>query len=74
VKYVGYFETIQSDFQRICKHIDINALLAHTNKGTERDYRGDFDEETRQIVGAVYADDITRFGYDFDSIVRRVSD
>lgn len=72
VDYVGYFETIADDFRAICRRIGVDAELAHTNRSTEADYRGAYDDETRAIVARVYASDITIFGYGFDGIVSRV--
>lgn len=72
VKHVGYFETIADDFRTICGRIGVDAALAHTNRSTEADYRGHYDEQTRAIVARVYARDIAIFGYDFDGIVSRV--
>lgn len=72
VKHVGYFETIADDFRAICRRIGVDAELAHTNRSTEADYRGAYDDETRAIVARVYARDIAIFGYGFDGIVSRV--
>lgn len=73
VKHVGYFETIADDYRIISRRIGVDADLAHTNRSTEADYRGRYDDETRHIVGKVYARDIALFGYDFDGVRSRIS-
>lgn len=68
VDYVGRMETMQSDFQKICNHLDIDAKLPHKNKSSHHDYREYYDEETKQLVAKHFASDIERFGYCFEGI------
>jgi hypothetical protein len=71
VDHIGYFETIGQDFAAICAHLSIESDLQHTNRSTDRDYRGAFDSEMIAIVAHHYAQDIRTFGYSFDGLVQR---
>jgi hypothetical protein len=71
VDYLGYFETLQSDVEKISARLDIDASLARHNASPGRDYRTVYDDVARNIVAQVYADDIELLGYDFDGIRKR---
>lgn len=71
VDYLGYFETIASDFKAICTRIGCESSLHHTNRSTEADYRAAYTATSRQIVGDIYARDIALLGYDFEGIRTR---
>lgn len=68
VDYVGYFENLQEDYDRICKIIGGGAALSAVNQSRNRivDYRSHYDHRTRAIVESVYREDIQMFGYSFD--------
>jgi len=61
------FETLQADFVRICDRIGAqHRPLPHLNASArEPGYRGYFDERTRRLAEAMFADDLAAFGYDF---------
>jgi hypothetical protein len=65
--FVGRFETIERDFATIRDRLGLDATLPSRNRGTARprDYRAAYDDETREIVGRVYARDVALFGYAF---------
>ena len=66
VDFIGRFETIETDFLAITKRLGINRSLQKTN-ASERDlnYRSYYDDETKAIVGSIYAKDISLFNYEF---------
>ncbi len=68
VDYLGYYETLHTDFARIRDRLQIEAALSHDNMtGNRGDYRNYYDDETQAIVRTVYRKDIELFGYDFES-------
>jgi hypothetical protein len=66
--YIGRFETLEQDFRKICEKIGVDARLPDANRGRSRprDYRDQYDEETRAKVEQLYANDIALFNYKFD--------
>lgn len=66
--FVGRFEDMENDFQRVCARIGVSAALPHERKGTGvNNYREAFDFEGRQLVAELYRRDIEAFGYTFDA-------
>ena len=69
VDFIGFYENLQPDFQAVCKRINSSATLQEKNRNwlRDKDYRGIYTAETREIVAEVYADDLELFGYNFDN-------
>ena len=67
VDFIGKFEALERDFEKICKRLDISASLSKQNRtiGREAEYRTYYDPQTRNIVANVYQKDIELFGYAF---------
>lgn len=67
VDFVGRFENLQKDFDRICAAIEIDRQpLRHENRSREVDsYRSYYDRETKDIVEKLFKADIDYFGYEF---------
>lgn len=67
--FVGRFETLAADFKTIADRLGVDASLPHHNRtaGSSSDYRSDYTDKTRRIVGEVYRKDVELFGYEFDS-------
>jgi hypothetical protein len=61
------FETLQSDFDRICDRVNRPRIgLPHVNASQRRrDYRRYFDSRTRELAERHFAEDIETFGYEF---------
>jgi hypothetical protein len=68
VDFIGRYENLEADFAHICRNLEVESRLleANRNPSREKDYREYYTEETRRIVGEVYADDIRAFAYSFD--------
>lgn len=64
--FIGRFENIEEDFGKVCKAIGVKASLPRLNVSANRKgYREYYDDESREIIGRMYADDIRMFGYEF---------
>jgi hypothetical protein len=66
--FVGRFETLESDFARVCASLDIRAVLPRKNTSTHGAYAGYYDAWGRDFVARRYADDIDEFGYAFEAL------
>ncbi len=68
VDYVGRFETLQQDFDEICRRIGIpQQPVPHENKSSHVDYRKLYTPQTIDWVRDRYREDIGLFGYDFST-------
>jgi hypothetical protein len=66
VDFVGRFENLQSDFDKICSNLRIESRpLPQVFKTEHAPYVECYDNETRKIVEELYATDIETFGYRF---------
>jgi hypothetical protein len=66
--YIGRFENLNEDFKEACKLMNIAPItLPHASKGTETDYREDYDKESINIIRESYKEEIELFSYSFES-------
>lgn len=66
VDFIGRFETLDRDFQKICQHLNIPALSLPKNNATEHHhYSQYYDNELSQCVSDYYQADIKTFQYQF---------
>lgn len=64
--FIAKFENIQEGFDIICDKIRIQRTeLPHRNKTIHEDYMQYYDDETRELVANMYAQDIEALGYEF---------
>ena len=64
--FIGRFENLDSDFDKLSKKISINTTLDHKNKsGNSKTYKGFYDKEMIELVNNYYRQDIEAFGYSF---------
>ena len=71
MNFVGRFESLQSDFDKVCANLRIEpTTLPHIFKTEHAPYVEYYDDETRRIVEKVYAADIAAFGYRFGAPAR----
>lgn len=74
VDYIGRFENIQRDYDKICDTVGIpRERLPHANKTSDRHYSTYYNDDTRQIIGQKFAIDIDRFGYKYVDIRETIS-
>ena len=65
IDFIGKFETINEDFNQIKAAIGLDADLPHLNASKRAGYQSYYDDETREIVGEWFREDIEAFGYWF---------
>lgn len=66
LNYIGKLETIQLDFDHICKQVGLPQLvLTKENVSNSKDYRSYYTPATQATIAEVYKDDIETFGYSF---------
>lgn len=66
VDYFVNFHTLQEDIKMINMISGENKTLPHLNKTLHQEYQYYYNDETRDIVGKLYSDDIKYFGYCFE--------
>ena len=67
VDFIGRFENLQKDFQTICAKLKIEKQeLPHRQKTNHLSYQKYYDEETKQLVADIWAEDIEAFNYSFE--------
>ncbi|MCQ9205972.1 MAG: sulfotransferase family protein [Omnitrophica bacterium] len=66
IDFIGRFEYLQKDFDKICDILGIEkGKLPHDFKTNHMDYTKYYNNQTRQIVAEKCAKDIKYFGYKF---------
>ncbi len=64
--FVGRFENLAEDYGTVASRIGSTGELPHLNQSRSRDYREFYSPRSRDIVAALYAQDISHFDYRFD--------
>lgn len=65
IDFIGKFETVNTDFDKIKKAIGLKAELPHLNASNRASYQSYYDTETREIVANWFREDIEAFEYIF---------
>ncbi|WP_394128935.1 sulfotransferase family 2 domain-containing protein [Shewanella maritima] len=65
VNFIGRFEDLNDDVDRVFGHLGIEANLPHLNKGSREGYQRFYDSESKEIVESLYSDDIAYLNYSF---------
>lgn len=67
VDFVGRFENLQEDFDKICSQIGIPSQTLSTRNKTKREhYSSYYNKETMNMVAKKHEKDIEIFGYEFE--------
>jgi hypothetical protein len=67
VDFIGRFETIQKDYERLGQILKLQEALPVERKRSHRaDYRRVYSTKMVDIVSHMYAEDISKFGYSFE--------
>lgn len=68
VDFIGRFENLQEDFNKVCHHIGLSdCRLRKTLVGGNCSYLTEYDDFSRRLIAERYAEDIEYFGYRFGS-------
>lgn len=67
VDYLGRYENLETDFQEICRMIDVDCKLPCKNVSRHLDYSQYYTDDTIGLVSEQYREDIERFGYRFEN-------
>lgn len=65
IGFIGRFEEMGRDWDKLATKILVACPLPHWNACGHGEYVDHYDEDTRQIVGELYQRDIRAFGYKF---------
>ena len=65
IDFIGKFESINEDFEKIRRAIGLDAELPHLNASRRASYQSYYDDETRKIVATWFQEDIEFFCYRF---------
>ena len=64
--FVGRYENLRQDWQRVCQELGISAELQHKNKTENRKpYREYYDDRLRRLVAVAYEEEIDMFKFTF---------
>jgi len=65
--FIGRLERISEDYETLRRRLGFGTPLARLNVSEGRSgYLDAYDDETRELVGRVYAEDVERLGYTFE--------
>ena len=66
--FVGRFERLESDFERILARLNLSASKLGHRRRSQRvsDYRCYYDDHTAELTAHFYRRDLELFGYEFD--------
>jgi hypothetical protein len=65
VDFVGRFENLDADFEKICLCIGISTSLPKLNISNTKPYQQFYTNETKELLRQAFDADIALFGYDF---------
>lgn len=65
VDFVGKYETLETDFQKVSDRLGKSMALPHFNRVERNCYEAYYSPETRAIVHSIYAKDFELFNYEF---------
>jgi hypothetical protein len=65
VDYVGRFEDLNAEFNKICSHIGISTSLPKHNVSNTKPYQHFYNDETKELVRRAFEPDIKLLEYEF---------
>lgn len=66
IDFVGAFENLQNDFNKVCKHMNIPSIqLDNCNSTKHKHYSTYYDQESKEYVFNLFEKDIDYFNYEF---------
>ena len=68
IDFIGKYENLKQDFQKVCNLVGVQNLGLGHHRGTSHDhYTRYYNSRTKNIVGDLFSEDIREFGYEFGS-------
>ncbi|WP_416307630.1 sulfotransferase family 2 domain-containing protein [Neptunicella sp. SCSIO 80796] len=65
--YIARFENLQEDFEQICDQLHVTDInLPHKIAGEKGDPRLEFDDQSIELIGRYYREEIALFDYRFE--------
>lgn len=65
--FIGRLENFEEDLCELMSHLGITIdCVPHNNKSDHEHYSHYYNDRTREMVRKIYAEDIARFGYEFE--------
>ncbi|MDE2480921.1 MAG: sulfotransferase family 2 domain-containing protein [bacterium] len=68
VEDVLRFERLEEDAARVFRRLGVDAALPHAKRGEREPLASYYDDDAREMVARIYAEDIRRFGYRFPGV------
>lgn len=68
VDFVGRFERLEYDFQKVCRKIGVKKALPHKNKSEHQPYQCYYTDKTKKLIEEYCAEEIEMFGYRFNKL------
>ncbi len=65
VDFLGRFESIEKEFEKIADKLGIQEKLPHNNKSDHKNYRQYYNNRTSELIYDHFQEDIQLFGYSF---------
>ena len=65
INFIGKFEHIEEDFQKLCAHLGIEKKLPHLNSTSKDNYKDFYDDTTKEMIAHWFKKDIEKFKYEF---------
>jgi hypothetical protein len=66
VHFIGRYESLREDFQKVCRYLGVEAKLPHLNSSRHGAYSQYYSERSAERIAEAYEEDINMFGYTFD--------
>ena len=67
IDFIGKFENLNQDFDKICDRIGRVSTLEHLHRSKRKSYRDYYNDETADIIRTFYQKDINFFDYTFQN-------
>ncbi len=66
VDFLIRFESLQADFDHVCKELGAELVLSHLNKSDHQHYSNYYDDAMVEFVRKWHKRDIEEFGYEYN--------
>lgn len=64
--YIARYESIETDFTKICQLLNRTATPPHIKRSDRGDYQQYYDTHSTEIISRWFSDDIQQFSYSFE--------